>query len=172
MSRQGDDTELTTKYGDNFKMIKTFSNLTKQIVDFEGTMQASVVITQTPMSLPDSIIKNEPQNRDFLHLVKGNNGNFEIIKPEDVIEDQLPNICFATRHPIKNFEMTSNQLPSLPLGHRSNEIWKGQYDDYYSGQSRNGSDFVSNVMYYSKMLVDGQERISVATKEEAMKGGR
>ena len=69
-NRMGEESEVKRIYGDNFKLIQTFSNIQKDIVDFAGSMQACFVITQTKLTLPDSIVKDEPDNRDLIHFYK------------------------------------------------------------------------------------------------------
>ena len=44
-NRMGEESEVKKIYGDNFKLIQTFSNIQKDIVDFAGSMQACFVIT-------------------------------------------------------------------------------------------------------------------------------
>ena len=69
-NRMGEESEVKKIYGDNFKLIQTFSNIQKDIVDFAGSMQACFVITQTKLTLPDSIVKDEPDNRELIHFYK------------------------------------------------------------------------------------------------------
>ena len=152
----GGEDEFKSIYGDNFKLIQTFSDIPKEIVDFAGSMQAMFVITQTKLTLPDSIVEDEPDNRDLIHFWKEQNGEWKVLK-EDQIHGDLPPICFATRHPIKNFKQVRDNLPALSINPRRDGVFRGIFTDDYSGLDRNkdGLEEFGNIMYFSKMIVNG-----------------
>ena len=102
-NRTGDNYKKV--YGDGLVLLSEFANLDKELVDMAMTRNASFIILKNRLALPDGIKPNDPKSRELVHFWK-KDGQW-IFKGEEELKstgrDALPDICFATRHPIANF---------------------------------------------------------------------
>ena len=55
--RYGKDSEVKGEYGENFKLIKTFSHIDNEIVDFSASFHASFVITKKSLLIKSILEK-------------------------------------------------------------------------------------------------------------------
>ena len=99
-------------------MIKQFSSphSEKELVDFDCGRQASFVITKRRLGLPPSVNQNDRDDRDLVHFWKEKEGNWKFASSEEVATTAIepPDICFATRHPIKDFLTARDDPDKMP----------------------------------------------------------
>jgi len=70
---------------------------------------------QKKTEMKPSVMPNEPNNRDLVHFYKKGQEWFFVSQEKYTIErDNIPLICFATRHPIKDFSNIKDNTSFLP----------------------------------------------------------
>jgi len=113
--RFGSNTENI--YGENF--VKLSNNIThNDVIDFACSASATFLIMQKSAETLPSIVPGEPENRDLIHFYKKENNWVFITKADynsaDFDSGEMPKICFATRHPIKDFDKIKDELDFIP----------------------------------------------------------
>jgi hypothetical protein len=145
------------------------------VADFACSFEASFIIISKSVEVLPSIVPDEPENRDLVHFYK-QRGQWNIIKDEEfqMHQDRLPDICFATRHPIKDFDAIKDNLNFIPnlediisRGVKANknaafrDVKTTLKNEVIQGQS----------LYYAKYIVNGEVKEVYSTIDEAREGG-
>jgi len=146
------------------------------VVDFACSTEASFIIIQKSVEVLPSIVPGEPENRDLVHFYK-QRGQWNIIKEEDFImyQDRLPDICFATRHPVKNFDAIKDNPDYIPnleeiISHGIKANKNAPFKDVKTTLSNKVIQGQS--LYYAKYIVNGEVKEVYSTLEEAREGGQ
>ena len=76
----------------------------EHIVSFACTRNSTIIVMQKNKYQLPSIDPAQSENRDLIHFYKtGNDWKFVTQSEYAMKKNTIPEICFATRHPIKNF---------------------------------------------------------------------
>jgi len=179
-------------YGDNFWLIQKFSNSKRKIVDFNGTKYATFFIIKNVIEVIPSIVENEPNNHGLTHFYFDEvTKEWEIVKQEDFEDkekgtarkNKMPDLLFATRHPIKNWDAVkkSKVLPNLtellknnnkksmvsPFGAKPGRVRADRLIDPYTKKPVDTKSW----LYVAKTIVNGKPVTIPTTQDKALKGG-
>lgn len=144
------------------------------VIDFACTRGASFVIMQKAVEQLPSILADEPEYRGLVHFYR-NKGKWIFIKEEDLAMqvDRLPELVYATRHPIKDFEaalIDDTLLPDCQKISSRADIRKRK--EAFQVTTTNGGRAISGEsLYYAKTSVDGKVSEVMATMSEVREGG-
>jgi len=148
------------------------------VVHFCFTKAASFVITSGAVeNFPSIVDEEEKPYRKLVHFYK-QKGIFNFIKEEeiDVMLGKCPELVFATRHPLKDFNEQSKDAGYLPdleeligdagaLPTNKGKPFEGVIS------TLTGKPILQGPLYVAKTLVDGQVKEVYATQEEVLAGG-
>ena len=112
-----------------------------------------------------SINPNKPEATGLIHFYQSEDGKWNFVSEEDYQsqKSQLPDICFATRHPIKNFETKS--FPNLKDLSKNLQ----QAESHDAVDSENGSSIQSDApLYYSSTTINSENQRVFATEAQVL----
>lgn len=158
-------------------------------MDFNGTKSATFFIIKNEIEVIPSIVENEPNNHGLTHFYFDEvSKEWEIVKQEDFEDkekgtsrkNKMPDLLFATRHPIKNWDAVkkSKVLPNLTELLKNNnkksivsqpgKVRSDRLIDPYTKKPVDSKSW----LYVAKTIVNGKPVTIPTTQDKALKGGQ
>ena len=128
------------------------------VVDFACTREATWVIMQKKVEPLPSIIPDKADYRGLVHFYK-QGGQWRFIEEDDLEMEhgRLPDICFATRHPIKDWDRVSKEiLPDLDELQKNADRSKKNARFRDVKTTLKNEDVEGQSLYYSQYKINGQ----------------
>lgn len=83
-----------------------------QIADFATTYNSVFFVIRGGQKKPISFVPEKPDNTGLVHFYKkGSEWSYVTADEYEAKKDELPDVCFATRHPIPDF--TNKKFPEI-----------------------------------------------------------
>ena len=104
---------MVKQIGGKYNIYKVDCNMS-DVISFACSREATSIITRGENNTNPSIIPGKPNEEGLIHFFKKENGwNFVSESEYQEKKGEIPNLCYACRNPIKNFQ--ERQFPDLSL---------------------------------------------------------
>ena len=181
----GGTNKLKSEFKDYIKRIEVDGS---RVADFAMSLNAAFMIMKPLDDDKDvSIDPDNPKAKGLIHFYQNEAKEWKFVTQEqyEAQKDSLPNVCFATRHPMKSFlervkrmraneaidgDLNDKSLPDLNQLMPQMQFADGEWDNAYL-TTNNGDKFAANSpLYYSFSTINEGEQKIFATEAEAKSG--
>ena len=90
-------------YGNSIYLIADVD--ANKVIDYAVTRTSVAYLFEGQNKKSVSIVPDKPEATGLIHFYKKQDGNWAFVTAEEYIDkkDEIPDLCFACRHPIRNF---------------------------------------------------------------------